>query len=219
MKTEKNNRDLALIGILGGPVLFAAVMLSVLFGGFSPDASGMAAWGSLPLWRTALSAVLGAAGTVMLLCGMWSGYRLVRTRCHHVRRSMYLAAMGARSLQSLSHFLFFCLPPLAVHAGADGGRTAALLTGPLLPAAVLCVAAYLVSTLFSSAALLSGDVHVSRNPVILNGAVLGLIGVLFFFLMKEFAWRSVFLGLFCLGDSMQMSPVFGYWRKKARGGV
>ena len=66
MSNAKANRRLALLGILGGPVMFIAEMLSVLFSGFSLSNKGLRAWGALSGWRITLSVSLGVVGTLLV---------------------------------------------------------------------------------------------------------------------------------------------------------
>ena len=224
MDKARNNRNLAWLGVLGGLVLAGAVCLSLCFKGFSLNASGLAAWGRLPTWRVALSAVLGVAGHLFLLCGLWSGYRIVRTHCHHIRRGMYLFGIGARSTGVLLHFLLFCLAPL--HFRAIGGMTGAAavkavsdIVAAVLPAAGVCLALLLFSVIAVTSALLSGDIHVSRSLAVMNIITAGLVPAGLFILMKDLDYRGALLAAACLGDSLQMFSILGYWRKKGRSDV
>ncbi len=220
---ERTNRRLAFLGVMGGPVLFAAEMLSVLFKEFSLSDDGLLSWGTLSPWRIAASAVLGVIGTLLLLCGLWSGYRVVREHCHHIKRSLYLFGIAGRSVGSLCHFLIFCFIPLAVRfcLASDVSRESALarakagvlsLRLPIL----LCLGLLLFSVIFITIGLLHEDVHVSRNLAVLNTATLGVLGTALFLVIDGISWRGAFLGLFSLGDTLQAFAIYLYWRKKER---
>ncbi len=221
MEKTRSNRNLAFLGFLGGLTLALAVCLSLCFGGFSLTAAGLAAWGRLPAWRVALSAVLGTAGHLLLLCGLWSGYRIVRVHCHHIRRGMYLFGMGARSAGVLLHFLLFCFPPLMIRfmGGVNSASAVKAVTGIVVsvgPAAGLCLVLQLFAVIAVTAALLSGDVRVSRNLAIMNIITVGLVPAALFILMKDWDYRGVLIAAAYLGDSLQMLSILGYWRRKGR---
>ena len=221
MSNAKANRRLALLGILGGPVMFIAEMLSVLVSGFSLSNKGLRAWGALSGWRITLSVSLGVVGTLLVLCGLWAGYRLVRAHCHQMKRSLYLFGMAGRGVGALFHFLVFCLLPLSmkvIAATGTVGDTAiermksslAVIRVPM----ILCAALMLLGAVLVTAGLLSEDVHVSRNLAVLNAATLGILGAVLFMLVEDWSWRGVFLGLFNLGDSLQALAIWRYWNKK-----
>ena len=221
MEKTSSNRNLACLGVFGGIVLACAVCLSLCFSGFSLNASGLAAWGRLPTWRIALSAALGVAGHLFLLCGLWSGYRIVRMHCHHIRRGLFLFSIAARSTGVLLHFLLFCLVPLEI--GALGGAASAAAVNALtkialavVPSAAVCLALQLFSAVAVTSALLFEDVHVSRNLACMNILTVGLVPAGLFILMKEWDYRGVLIAAACLGDSLQMLSILGYWRRKGR---
>ena len=220
LEQARNNRNLAVFGVLGGLVLALAVASSLCFKSFSLTSSGLAAWGRLPWWRIALSAVLGIAGHLLLLCGLWSGYRIVRTHCHHIRRGMYLFSIGARSAGVLLHFLLFCFIPLQISAmgGAISASAVKSVEGiamAVLPAAGVCLVLQLFAAIAVTAVLLCGDVHVSRNLAFMNILTVGLVPFGLFILMKDWDYRGVLIAAACLGDSLQMLSILGYWRRKA----
>ncbi|MBR6705889.1 MAG: hypothetical protein IKI84_04325 [Clostridia bacterium] len=221
MEKTTSNRNLALLGVLGGLVLAMAVCLSLCFEGFSISASGIAAWGRLPVWRVALSAGLGVLGHLFLLCGLWSGYRIIRTHCHHIRRGLYLFGIGARSTGVLLHFLLFCFGPLLIRAMGGMASAAAVksVTEILLavgPAAGVCLVLQIFAVIAVTAALLSGDVHVSRSLALMNILTVGLVPAGLFILMKDLDYRGVLIAAAYLGDSLQMFSILGYWRRKGR---
>ncbi len=224
LKNEKTNRNLALLGALGGVVLAAALCLSLCFKGFALNTSGLGAWGELPAWRISLSAFLGVVGHMLLLCGLWSGYRIIRLHCHHIKRGMYLFSMAGRSTGVLLHFLLFCMLPILMKTiGTVAGSTAlkALVDSikiMLLPTGV-CLVLQLLSAVFVTVALLDKEVHVSKSLAFMNILTMGLVPALLAVLVLDWPYRGALFAAACLGDSLQMLAICGYWRKKAKGQV
>ena len=211
---ERNNRNLAVGGIIGGVLMMLAnIIIHMGTTGKTPDPGWIDMPGMLP-GITEILAVLAAAG---LLAGWVSLYRMVRESCGSKMQKLAIAPTVGVVGMSLFHGNINCIEPLVYKTLALSGSESmfpamdAAISGSFAPVDLLILAAFYLQLIILIYGVFSGKLGVKKWLILLN-PVCGLIVGIVLGAVLPGSLSGIPMGMRNLGEGLMYLIPYAYWQ-------
>ena len=213
------NKKYALSGIIGGICFEIADYFLFL----SPDllhTDPDPAWLSMGNYRFMISAYLGLFGSILLLLGFISLYRMVKKTCSkNVCRFSFLGAGGITGI-CLAHFNIGCLSPLIYKSLLNRGYDSEVyldlvkdLSEQLAPLSYLIIALFYTQLIVIVYGTVSGRFRIPKMLLIKIILATVLLSVIQNIVLSFFGIRGALGGMESLFEGMLYIVPYQYWRK------
>ncbi len=215
----KNNRKLALFGIIGGILMMLANILvhtGTGMTGENPDPG----WLSIPAILCGISEILAVLGTLGLLAGWVSLYRMTAETCGtRMQKFALIPAFGAVGM-ALFHGNISCIEPLIyqvlAQSGGEGMYSAmdAMISSSFAPVDLLILVTCYLQLILLLYGIFSGRFGVKKWMIVFNPVVGLVLGVVLGAILPP-SLNGFSLGMRNLGEGLMYVTPFVYWKAKA----
>ena len=214
----KNNRKLALYGIIGGILMMLANILVHTGSGITGD-NPDPGWLSIPAILCGVSEMLAVLGALGLLAGWVSLYRMTEESCGpKMQKLSLIPAFGVVGM-ALFHGNISCIEPLIYQVlsknGGEGMYHAmdTVISGSFAPVDLLILLTFYLQLIVLIYGVFSGKFGVKKWLIVFNPVVGLVLGVILGAILPP-SLTGVSLGMRNLGEGLMFIIPLAYWRAR-----
>jgi len=214
----KNNKKLAMGGVIGG-CLYALSSILIHWGGAITGENPDPGWLTMDAMRCGTAELLALLGSVGLLAGFISLYRMVKESCGKKMTRLSLIPVVGVVGMALFHGNVSCIEPLLYPILAKGSADSlypdvdAAISGSFAPADLIILVTFYLQLIPLFYGVFSGRFGVKKGLIILN-PILGLILGLVLGAILPSPIKAISFGLRNLGEGLMYLIPLAYWKVK-----
>lgn len=214
----KNNKKLAMGGVIGG-CLYALSSILIHWGGAITGENPDPGWLAMGAKRCGAAELLALLGSVGLLAGFISLFRMVKESCGKKMTGLALIpAVGVVGL-ALFHGNVSCIEPLLYPILVKGNAAAlypavdAAISGSFAPVDLIILVTFYLQLVPLIYGVFSRRFGVKKGLIVFN-PILGLFLGLMFGALLPSPIKAISFGLRNLGEGLMYLIPLAYWRAK-----
>ena len=214
----KNNKKLALGGMIGG-CLYALSSILLHWGGAITGENPDPGWLTMGAMRYGVAELLALLGSVGLLAGFISLYRMVKESCGEKMTRLALIPVVGVVGMALFHGNVSCIDPLIYPILAEGSAVSlypavdAAISGSFAPVDLTILVTFYLQLIPLFYGVFSGRFGVKKGLIIFN-PILGLVLGLMFGAVLPSPIKAISFGLRNLGEGLMYGIPLAYWKEK-----
>lgn len=214
----KNNKKLALGGMIGG-CLYALSSILLHWGGAITGENPDPGWLTMGAMRYGVAELLALLGSVGLLAGFISLYRMVKESCgEKMTRLAQIPVVGVVGM-ALFHGNVSCIEPLLYPILAKGSAVSlypavdAAISGSFAPVDLIILGTFYLQLIPLIYGIFSGRFGVKKGLIIIN-PILGLILGFVLGAILPSPIKAISFSLRNLGEGFMYGIPLAYWKAK-----
>ncbi len=216
-------KGMALLGFIGG-LLFAIGDCLVYMTPNIKNANGIFTdWEQMGMWRFSASVYLGCFGSILLIIGFHSLYKVVQVNCSVFIKGISQIIAAGIMLTAVGHFLIACIVPMTYKSAIMAGMTTDAAQKIMMVweesfvvlEVLIATIVIILQSLFMIAMILRGQLECPKWMVILNPIFLIIISIPLSILFQDTVFAGVTDGFESLGEGALYIAVFWHWKKTA----
>lgn len=214
----ENNKKLALGGVIGG-CLYALSSILLHWSGAMTGENPDPGWLTMGAMRCGAAELLALLGSVGLLAGFNSLYRMVKESCGKKMTRLSLIPVVGVVGMALFHGNVSCIEPLLYPILAKGSADSlypdvdAAISGSFAPVDLIILVTFYLQLIPLFYGVFSGRFGVKKGLIILN-PILGLILGLVLGAILPSPIKAISFGLRNLGEGLMYLIPLAYWKVK-----
>lgn len=214
----KSNKKLALGGVIGG-CLYALSTILLHWGGTMTGENPDPGWLTMGAMRCGVAELLALLGSVGLMAGFVSLYRMVKESCGEKMTRLTLIPVAGVVGMALFHGNVNCIEPL-LYPILEKGNAASLypavdaaISGSFAPVDLIILVTFYLQLIPLIYGVFSGRFGVKKRLVVFN-PIIGLVLGLVLGAVLPSPIKAIFYGLRNLGEGLMYLIPLAYWKAK-----